>query len=144
MCDNASMSRADSTSITARFVAAARVLSEHARRIGLVAPGYRCPPRIIGVDRTIRRSADGRGGVVAVRVAHRPFTATVADMIEGVVVVNHLTPPEADRVRDELWRVMLAFTADVFDSPSAQARPLADRVRAETAPSLEVESMRVA
>lgn len=114
------MSRAGNTtitsSVTSQFAAAARVLSEHARRIGLVAPGFRCPPRIIGVDRTIRRSADGSGGVVAVRVAHRPFTATVSDMIEGVVVINKLTPPEADRVRDELWRVMLAFTAELFSS----------------------------
>lgn len=119
LCDDAAMARADntsSTSVTSKFAAAARVLSEHARRIGLVAPGFRCPPRIIGVDRTIRRSADGSGGVVAVRVAHRPFTATVADMIEGVVVINKLTPPEADQARDELWRVMLAFTAELFSS----------------------------
>jgi hypothetical protein len=40
-------------------------------------------------------------------------------MIEGVIVVNRLTPPDADRVRDELWRVMLAFTTQLFASDNA-------------------------
>ncbi len=114
------MSRAEHMSNTSRFAASARVLSEHVRAIGLVAPGFRCPPRILGVDRSIRRAADGVGGVVAVRVAHRPFTAAVADMIEGVIVLNRLSPPEADRVRDELWRVMLSFTTQLFASDNSR------------------------
>lgn len=133
-----------SPSSAAKFAAAARVLSEHVRRVGLVVPGFRCPPRIIGVDRTVRRAQNGQGAVVAVRIANRPFTAAVADMIEGVIVVNRLEPPEADRVRDELWRVMLAFTVSLFDSPSAQARSHGEHVRGGIDPSREVESARVA
>jgi hypothetical protein len=34
-------------------------------------------------------------------------------MIEGVVVLNNLTPPDADRVRTLLWRSMLHFTVQL-------------------------------
>jgi hypothetical protein len=37
-------------------------------------------------------------------------------MIEGVIVVNRLSPPEADRVRTLLWRSMLRFTIQLADS----------------------------
>ena len=87
---------------TADFAAAARTLASEARRRGLVGPSYRCPPRLVGVDRTIRRRPDG--AIVSVRVRGRPWPAVVADMIEGVVVANRLTPPQSDRVRTELWQ----------------------------------------
>lgn len=95
---------------TTLFASAARVLSRSVADLGLVVPGFRCPPRVLGVDRTVRRSSDGIGGVVAVRLADRPLTAAIADMIEGVIVINRLTPPEADRTRTILWRSMLQFT----------------------------------
>jgi hypothetical protein len=104
------MSTAPSITSTSTFTAAARVLAQRAREIDLVAPGFRSPPRIVGVDRTIRRARDGEGGVVSVRLGDRPFTAVIADMIEGVIVINRLSPPEADRARTLLWRVMLQFT----------------------------------
>jgi hypothetical protein len=104
------MSTAPSITSTSTFTAAARVLAQRAREVDLVAPGFRSPPRIVGVDRTIRRARDGEGGVVSVRLGDRPFTAVVADMIEGVIVINRLSPPEADRARTLLWRVMLQFT----------------------------------
>lgn len=84
------------------FAHAARLLAAEARRLGLVAPSYRCPPRIVGVDRSVRRV--GGGAVVAVQVRGRPWPAVLADMIEGVVVVNRLQPPRADRVRTALWQ----------------------------------------
>ena len=86
------------------FAHAARTLSVQARRLGLVAPGFRCPPRIVGVDRSVRRTANG--AVVAVQVRERPWSAVLADMIEGVVVANRLQPPAADRVRTELWQAI--------------------------------------
>jgi hypothetical protein len=85
------------------FAGAARALTTSARRIGLVGPSFRCPPRLIGVDRTIRRRPDG--AIVAVRLRGRPWVAVLADMIEGVVVANALQPPVADRVRADLWSV---------------------------------------
>jgi hypothetical protein len=91
-------------STTARFAHAARTLAREARRRGLVAPSYRCPPRIVGADRTLRRRPGG--GVVAVRLRDRPWPAVLADMIEGVVAVNGLAPPAATRVRTELWEVV--------------------------------------
>ena len=86
---------------TADFASAARTLTSEARRCGLVGPSFRCPPRLVGVDRTIRRRPDG--AIVSVRVRGRPWPAVLADMIEGVVVTNRLGPPRSDRLRTELW-----------------------------------------
>jgi hypothetical protein len=97
-------------SITARFAHAARTLAREARRRGLVAPSYRCPPGLVGADRTVRRRPGG--AVVAVRIRGRPWPAVLADMIEGVVVVNGLTPPLATRVRTELWELVSEAAGD--------------------------------
>ncbi len=86
---------------TVEFAAAARLLTREARRRGLVGPSFRCPPRLVGVDRSIRRRAEG--AVVSIRLKNRPRPAVIADMIEGVVVANALEPPRADRLRAELW-----------------------------------------
>ena len=96
------------SSSTARFAHAARTLGREARRRGLVGPSFRCPPRLIGVDRTLRRRPGG--GVVSVRLRGRPWPAVLADMIEGVVVINDLAPPRATRVRTELWDALTAAT----------------------------------
>jgi hypothetical protein len=69
----------------------------------LRVPAFRTPPRLAGLDRTIRRGADG-SVLVSVRSRGRPWAAVLADMIEGVVVANGLDPPEVTRARDELWR----------------------------------------
>ena len=98
-----------SSSLTAvEFAALARAIASTVHQSGLAAPGFRCPTRIIGVDRTIRRLAgqDVAGtvaGIVAVNVKDRPLTAVVADMIEGVVILNQLSAVEAARVRAALW-----------------------------------------
>jgi len=86
---------------TSAFSTAARTLGHEARRRGLAAPGFRSPPRVVGADRTIRRW--NGGATVAVRVKGRPWVAVLADMIEGVVVANQLSTPQADRLRGELW-----------------------------------------
>jgi hypothetical protein len=90
-----------SPATTVDFASAARTLTREARRRGLIGPGFRCPPRLIGVDRSIRRRPDG--AVVSVRIRGRPWMAVLGDMIEGVVVANALAPPHADRLRTELW-----------------------------------------
>ncbi len=86
------------------FAHAARTIGREVRRRGLVAPGYRCPPRIAGVDRSLRRVANG--AVVAVQLKGRPWAAIVGDMIEGVIVTNQLQPPSSDRLRSELWQAL--------------------------------------
>ena len=86
---------------TVHFATAARTLGREARTRGLTVPGFRCPPRIVGADRSIRRF-DG-GVTVAVRVKGRPWVAVLADMIEGVVILNQLSAVEAARVRAALW-----------------------------------------
>jgi hypothetical protein len=87
------------------FAHAARTLGREARRRGLVAPSFRCPPRIVGAQRSLRRFPKG-GAVVAVQLKGRPWLAVLGDMIEGVVVANGLQPPHADRLRTELWQVV--------------------------------------
>jgi hypothetical protein len=62
----------------------------------------------VGVDRTIRRRADGV--IISVRMRDRPWLAVLADMIEGVVVANQLAPPRSDRLRTELWQVCSSDT----------------------------------
>ena len=108
---------------TVEFAAAARTLSRAAARRGLVAPSFRCPPRLVGVDRSIRRRA-GRGArassaVVSVKVKDRPREAVLGDMIEGIVVANGLVAPEADRTRTELWAVAARAAAVAADSSAA-------------------------
>lgn len=87
------------------FAATARLLTGEARRLGLEAPGFRSPPRLAGVDRSLRRR-QGTSATVAVRLAGRPRPAVVADMIEGVVAANSLVGPAADRCRAALWNVV--------------------------------------
>lgn len=43
---------------------------------------------------------------MAVQLRNRPWSAIVADMIEGIVVANHLEPGQAHRLRAELWEVV--------------------------------------
>lgn len=106
---------------TLEFAHAARLLSGEARRQGLVAPSFRCPPRIVGVDRSLRRHA--QGAVVAVQVKGRPWPAVLGDMIEGVVVANRLQPPAADRLRTQLWQVVGDIATVVNDSTPGSGVP---------------------
>ena len=95
------MSSPNPSASTVDFASAARTLTREARRRGLIGPSFRCPPRLVGVDRTLRRRGDG--AIVSVRLRGRPWVAVLADMIEGVVVANRLTPPRSDRLRADLW-----------------------------------------
>jgi hypothetical protein len=94
---------------TAQFLEVARALGAVARRRRLVAPGFRSPPRLKGVARSLRRWPDG-SSQVAVQVRGRPMAAVTADMIDGVVAANQLTGAEADRLRSELWAAVSANT----------------------------------
>jgi hypothetical protein len=80
-----------------RFADAARRLGAAAHAAGLMVPAFRCPPKVAGASRTIRRYPGGT--VVAVRLRGRPFEAALADMVEGVLVANRVPHEEAARVR---------------------------------------------
>ena len=90
---------------TLRFAATARLIARELQRRRLRVPGFRSPPRLRGVDRTLRRYAAGSGATVAVRVKGRAWVAVLADMIEGVVAANRLSGAPADEVRAALWAV---------------------------------------
>jgi hypothetical protein len=91
-------------STTVQFAGAARLIASETHRFGLDAPSFRSPPRVVGVERTVKRRE--HGGVVAVALRDRPFVAVLADMIEGVIVINRLVAPEADQMRTALWAVL--------------------------------------
>jgi len=99
----ASTSTAVASATSVDFAAAARMLTRTARAKGLIGPSFRCPPRLVGVDRSIRRRGDGV--IVSVRLRGRPWVAVLADMIEGVMAANRLQAPHTDRLRAELWAV---------------------------------------
>jgi hypothetical protein len=86
------------------FSQAARRLGAAARAAGLVVPAFRCPPRLAGARRTLRRYPGG--AVIAVRVKDRPFADVAADMVEGVLVVNGLAGDAANRMRPVLAEVV--------------------------------------
>lgn len=98
-----------------QFGAACRTLAAAARGSGLLAPSFRSPPRVVGVDRTVRHRADGPA-VVAVAIQGRPASAVLADLVEGVIVANRLDGREALLVRSALWE---AVSAEVASSSAA-------------------------
>ncbi|MDP4736107.1 MAG: hypothetical protein NWR84_05125, partial [Ilumatobacteraceae bacterium] len=83
---------------------------------GLKPPGFRSPPRAIGVDRSLRRI--NGGVVVSVLLRGRPFVAVLSDMVEGVVVANRLIGREAEIARTVLW----ASVESLLVSDEAQTR----------------------
>jgi hypothetical protein len=85
-----------------RFARLAQIMSEAVRSRGLVVPAFRSPPRTVGVTRSLQRRPDG-SFAVSVSLRGRPWSAVVADMIEGVVVANDLDLVAAGRLRAELW-----------------------------------------
>lgn len=89
-----------------RFARAVQALGVTARSLGLVAPSFRSPPRLLGVQRSIKRWSDG--AVVAVVVRGRPWAAVQADLVEGVIAANRLASPASDRARAALWDAIAA------------------------------------
>ena len=98
--------------LTFRFADAARRLAVECRRLGLMAPAFRSPPRTAGVDRTLRRRPDG-GAVVAVVLRERPWVAVLSDLIDGVIAANRLGGVAADRTRSALWEAIVGAEAAV-------------------------------
>lgn len=90
---------------TLRFARTARTLTDVARAAGLVPPAFRCPPRVAGALRTVRRMPGGV--VVAVQLRDRPFDRVAADMVEGVLVANHLEGEAALRMRAALCQSLV-------------------------------------
>lgn len=91
-------------STSLRFAAAVQSLGVTARALGLTVPGFRSPPRLVGVQRSIKRWPGG--ATVAVVVRDRPWPAVQSDLIEGVIAANALESPAADRARAELWEAL--------------------------------------
>ncbi|CAB4700675.1 unannotated protein [freshwater metagenome] len=54
----------------------------------------------------------------------RPFVAVAADMIEGIIVTNQLSGPDALRVRGALWAA-LGFAVAASEAPATTVRRVA-------------------
>lgn len=89
----------DAQPITPWFSWASRELAHAAVRFGMVAPSFRSPPAVPGVDRTLRWQLDGGGAVVAVRLWGRTFAAIRSDMVAGVLAANGVRPGSAEAAR---------------------------------------------
>jgi len=76
-------------------------------------PAFRCPPRVAGAHRTIRRYPGG--AVVAVRLRGRPFAEVASDMVEGVLAANRIDETAADRLRPLLHQAI----EPAVDQPAA-------------------------
>jgi hypothetical protein len=87
-----------------RFARAVQTLAQATRGLGLVVPGFRSPPRLSGVQRSIKRFPTG--ATVAVVVRGRPWPAVQADLVEGIVAANALVGAAADHARAVLWRAL--------------------------------------
>ena len=98
----------DEQPITPWFAWTSRALADAAARLGMVAPSFRSPPAVPGVDRTLRWHLDGGGAVVAVRLWGRSFAAIRADMVDGVLAANGVVrgSVEASRLRSLLEEVV--------------------------------------
>jgi hypothetical protein len=98
----------DALPISPWFAGSSRALAQAAVRLGLVAPSFRSPPAVPGVDRTLRWHLDGGGAVVAVRLWGRSFAAIRADMVDGVLAANGVVrgSVEAARLRSLLEEVV--------------------------------------
>ncbi|MDE0652732.1 MAG: hypothetical protein OXI26_03680 [bacterium] len=106
-----------------RFAEAGRRLASTATALGVQVPSFRTPPRVAGLDRTIRRGAGG-SALISVRSRGRAWPAVLADMIEGVVHANDLTPHEASRLREALWKATEDIEADATAVAESPALPL--------------------
>jgi hypothetical protein len=104
---------------TVRFATTARALADAARAHGLTVPGFRSPPRLSGVDRTLRRR--GASASIAVRVRGRPWADVLTDMVEGIVVANGLSGEAADAAR-------AALAGAAGDELAARRSPPSSRV----------------
>jgi len=80
-----------------RFADVARRLGAATHDAGLAVPAFRCPPRVPGADRTIRRYPGG--AVVSVKLRDRPFADVVTDMVDGVLAANRVPEADAQRLR---------------------------------------------
>ena len=100
-----------------RFADTAKQLGAAARAAGLVVPAFRCPPRVPGACRTVRRFPGG--SVVSVVLKDRTFGEVAADMVEGVLVVNRLEGEAARRFRVALLGAVGADVAAPLQHPEA-------------------------
>ena len=111
------------------FADAARRLGAATRAGGLTVPAFRCPPRVPGAQRTVRRYPGG--AVVSVVLKGRPADEVAADMVEGVLVVNRLEGEAALRFRTALLEAVDAHVptppADVPSTPPTSEARVAER-----------------
>ncbi|HLT17376.1 MAG TPA: hypothetical protein VK007_11800 [Acidimicrobiales bacterium] len=110
-----------------RFARTVQALGVAGRELGLEVPAFRSPPRLVGVQRSIRRAPGAT--LVAVVVRGRPWPAVQADLIEGIIATNDLRAEAADRVRAQLWAAIEPTAVEEEPEGAAPVPPAPAEVR---------------
>lgn len=98
------------------FAAVARRLGELARARGRTAPGFRSPPRLPGVNRSLRHESDG-SATISVKLRGRPAVAVMADMVEGLIKAVGADGADSVRLRDEAWAAVAGLVETENQTP---------------------------
>ena len=78
----------EATPMSPWFSRTCLALARACEALGVAAPGFRSPPSMPGVDRTLRRVPGSAVPVVVVRLRGRSRDAIRGDLIEGVVAAS--------------------------------------------------------
>jgi hypothetical protein len=114
-----------------QFALASRAIAREVASRGLLSPTFRCPPRLTGADRTLRRRPDG-SVVIAIRVTGRPFPSVLHDMIDGVMAAQPTISDDPTSLRRGLW-LALANAGVVDFEPTAAAAAVYRSAKARVA-----------
>ncbi len=107
------------------FATASRILTDTAAQFNGTAPGFRSPPRIPGVKRSVTRNRDG-SVTVAVAVRDRPVMAVIADMIDGIMLTSG--DSGESNLYDALWSAAQSWVQNM--RPTTEPSPRHLRVAA--------------
>jgi hypothetical protein len=102
-CYLTSMNTVTTTS-SMQYATIVREAGNIARELGLVAPSFQSPPRVVGVDRTIGLSS-GRL-VVRVRLRDRAPAVVAFDVACGLFAANRVPLDDVEAVAERLVSVV--------------------------------------
>ena len=111
----------NTTTTATDFATVSRILVHTAAQFGGTAPGFRSPPRIPGVKRSVTRNRDG-SVTVAVAVRDRPVMAVIADMIDGVLLTSGGSGD--GELYDALWAAAQHWVQGAYTAEAPSGRHL--------------------
>ena len=98
-----------------RFAVGVQTIGSDARRLGLIVPYFRCPPRRAGATRTIQFNASG-APTVRIALRERGASEVFADVVDAILFVNAVG---GDRASDMRARLEESFAVAVSKQRTA-------------------------